>query len=134
MLTNSDHNHDHKKMHAQFCKNQRSLFSMCALLWVGVGTSHQIFKLARPALSHCSAKRKRNYKTETANPGPSFLLKALSIESRIGEHDLEHKFAVSNVELEVEDRGMKIVVQIVVQILCKYVWSRLWFGVLGLRV
>ena len=87
---------------------------MCALLWVGVGTSHQIFKLARPALSHCSAKRKRNYKTETANPGLSFLLRAMSIESRIGERDLEHKFAVSNVELEGGDRGMKIVAQIVV--------------------
>ena len=36
-------------------------------------------------------------------------------------HDLEHDFAVSNVELEGGDRGMKIVVQIVlqiVQILC----------------
>ena len=41
MPTNSDHNHDHKLLHAQFRQNELSLFSMCALQWVGVGTSHQ---------------------------------------------------------------------------------------------
>ena len=44
-------------------------------------------------------------------PGLSFLLRTL--RNRTGEHNLEHKFAVSNVELEGGDRGMKIVVQIV---------------------
>ena len=79
-------------------------------------------------------QKEQKLQDKDRKPRPKFFMRALSIESRIGEHDLEHKFAVSNVELEVEDRGMKIVVQIVVQILRKYVWSRLWFGVLGLRV
>ena len=41
------------------------------------------------------------------NPGLSFLLRTLG--TRRGEHNLEHNFAASNVELEGGDRGLKIV-------------------------
>ena len=55
-----------------------------------------------PALSHCSAKRQRNCK-----PRPKFFIESIEEQNTVGEHNLEHKFAVSDVELEGDDRGMK---------------------------